>query len=210
MTFYEKVIGLCNQKGISPSALATAIGQTRAAASGWRTSIPRSTTIKKLADYFGVPVSYFTEEETTKLAPNIYSVDGIINMSVIGTIKAGYGGVAAEIPTGETSPIPLEFLRGQPRDEFFLLRVRGNSMYPRVLEGDLVLCRRCDTVEDGAVAVVLYNGDEATLKKVHYEIGKNWVELQPCNPEYAPMRVCGNDLDNLRILGRVVKSIRDF
>ena len=210
MTFYEKVIGLCNEKGISPSALATAIGQTRAAATGWKQGMPRATTIKKIADYFGVPVSYFVDEEQPSLAPNIYSVDGIIPMPVIGTIKAGYGGIAAEIPTGETCPIPLEFLRGQQRDDFFLLRVRGNSMYPRVLEGDLVLCRRCDTVEDGAVAVVLYNGDEATLKKVHYELGKNWVELQPCNPEYAPMRVTGADLDNLRILGRVVKSIRDF
>ena len=55
--FYEQFIRLCNEKGVSPSAAAIAIGLDKSAASRWaRGSVPRGTTLDKLADYFGVTV----------------------------------------------------------------------------------------------------------------------------------------------------------
>ena len=65
MDFYEKLIGLCKQKGVSRSKMADDIGISRSAPQGWaeRNSAPRFSTIKMIADYFGVPVSYFSEDD---------------------------------------------------------------------------------------------------------------------------------------------------
>ncbi len=67
--FYTKFVKLCNERNISPSAVAEQIGLSRAANTKWGAGqIPRKATMQKIADYFGVPVSYFSEEapETEK------------------------------------------------------------------------------------------------------------------------------------------------
>lgn len=67
--FYKKYIELCNSKGLAPSYVGLQIGVTKATVSGWKKgSLPRDTQLQKIADYFGVPVSYFSEEaqETEK------------------------------------------------------------------------------------------------------------------------------------------------
>lgn len=67
--FYDKYIALCSRKGITPSAAAKEIGINKAAVSNWkyRKNGPSDVTMRKIADYFGVPVSELTEE--TKKAP---------------------------------------------------------------------------------------------------------------------------------------------
>lgn len=67
MDFYTKLIELCKQKGVSRSKMADDIGISRSAPQGWaeKGAVPRFETIKKIADYFGVPVSYFTDGSTT-------------------------------------------------------------------------------------------------------------------------------------------------
>lgn len=67
--FYKKFIELCNENGVTPSYVGNQIGVSKAAVSGWKTgSMPRDTQLAKIADYFGVPVSYFSGEtlETEK------------------------------------------------------------------------------------------------------------------------------------------------
>ena len=76
--FYDKFLTLCIKKNMSPSAAAIDAGFSNAAAAGWKKgATPRGSAVKKLADYFGVPVSYFSEEdqETEKspaLQPGIF------------------------------------------------------------------------------------------------------------------------------------------
>ena len=67
MTFYEKVNALCLERGTSITAVATALGYSQSAPTTWKNSkgLPRANTIKKLSEYFGVPVSYFTDGSTT-------------------------------------------------------------------------------------------------------------------------------------------------
>lgn len=63
MTFYDKVNELCKERGISITALALALGFSKGTPSNWKgmTKPPRADTVKKVADYFGVSVSYFSE-----------------------------------------------------------------------------------------------------------------------------------------------------
>jgi transcriptional regulator with XRE-family HTH domain len=63
-TFYERYIALCAQKGKSASKAATEMGFSNATASGWKAGkVPQDSTIQTIANYFGVPTSYFMEEE---------------------------------------------------------------------------------------------------------------------------------------------------
>lgn len=66
------------------------------------------------------------------------------------------------------------------------------------------------SVDSGSVAVVLYGNEEATVKTVKYVNGENQLELIPANPDYEPKHIEGAELEKCRILGRVVKLIRDL
>lgn len=87
----------------------------------------------------------------------------------------------------------------------FALTCKGDSMAPRYLDGDIV-CIRCQPqVENGQIAAVLI-GDEATLKRF-YQNGDT-VTLQAENPAYSPLVYRGEELNEIRIEGRVVGFCR--
>lgn len=127
---------------------------------------------------------------------------------IIGEVAAGFGSEAVEEETGDYEQIPIEWLRGHNPDNFFVLRVKGDSMYPDFQEGDCVLVHRQSSVDSGTVAVMLYDGGIATLKKVRYKKNESWVELIPRNPEYQTKRIENWDLNECRVLGEVRRLIR--
>ena len=86
----------------------------------------------------------------------------------------------------------------------FCLRAQGDSMIDaRIHDGDIVYVRKQEAVDNGEVAVVLI-GDEATLKRVYYYPDKQKLLLQPANPKYEPFIYVGDELDQIRILGKAV------
>ena len=134
-------------------------------------------------------------------------VDSIIDFPIIASVSAGYDGLAVEEYTDEVETLPFSMLKGYPPDELRVLRVVGESMYPRFLDGDKVLIHvQCD-VDDGDVAVVIYNGDEATLKQFFHIVGG--VRLVAYNPEYPPKIITGADAEQVYVFGKVLKLIRD-
>ena len=200
------------KRGLKQSELADILHVKQNTISNWengKTEINNTDAIK-LAEFFGVSVDYLLGREETKNPPNVYDVDGIVSYEVLGTVRAGYNGSINEIPTGEIIEIPFSMINGGEKGEYFVLQVKGNSMYPRLLDGDKILCKRTSSVDSGTLAVVLYDGEDATVKKVVYTPGENWIELVPFNPEFAPKRISGAELEICRILGKVVKLIRDL
>ncbi len=141
-----------------------------------------------------------SEGEAGFSAPRI--TGDYVTYPVIGELAAGYDHVAMEDWSGETIDIPRSYLRGHPYEDFFVLTVNGNSMYPLYIEGDKVLVLRQTTLtRSGEIGVVLYDGDLATLKKVEYVAGEDWMKLIAINPEYPPKLIQGPDLELCRILG---------
>lgn len=208
--FWTKLDELCSAKGISPNALCSYLGLSNATATKWKNGAsPRNSTLKKIADYFDVTVEELLGKNDTNTG-NIFVNEDIVNMEIIGSVKAGYDGLAYEERTGETTPVPTAFFKGGDKNDFFLLRVNGNSMYPKMIDGDLVLVHRTTSVDSGTIAVILYGNNEATIKTVNYVYGENWLDLVPANPEYQTRHIEGTDLENCRILGKVVKLIRDL
>ena len=206
---------LRKERGIKQNTLCKELGISQSTLSGWENSVyePDQNMVIRLADYFGVSVDYLLGRDASahsRTIDNAYVPDAIVPFRVIGTIKAGFDGAVEELSTGDLISIPLEMLGGRPASDYFVLQVRGNSMYPKILDGDRVLVLRTDSVDSGATAVIIYNGDEATIKKVVYSPGNKYVDLVPNNPEYDTRRIFANELDQLHIIGKAVKLIRDI
>ncbi|MBE5801103.1 MAG: LexA family transcriptional regulator [Clostridiales bacterium] len=83
----------------------------------------------------------------------------------------------------------------------FALRCKGDSMAPRLLDGDLVFIRQQPSVDNGQIAAVLID-TEATLKHVY--VSPSSIQLVAENPAYAPIVLTGEDAENARILGKAV------
>ncbi len=130
----------------------------------------------------------------------------ITKLPIIGTITAGYDGLAYEEDLGDIEVLDTA-LGGYAPEECFVLRIKGNSMYPLFLDKDLVLVHKQSHVDSGTIAVVLYNGDEATVKKVVYKQGENWLDLVPSNPDYMTKHIEKKDLEQCLILGKVISLV---
>lgn len=130
---------------------------------------------------------------------------------VIGEIAAGFDHLAVEDWDGDFINIPNSYLRGHTREEFFVLRVKGDSMYPMYQDGDKVLILKQSTTNySGQVGAVMYDDDKASLKKIEYIVGEDWMRLVPINPNVAPEMIEGERLAHCRVLGIPKLLIRDI
>lgn len=136
-------------------------------------------------------------------------VGSLVPVRLIASVRAGYGGTAIATWDGEYEMIPEFMLKGYSPDECVLFKVKGDSMYPRILDGDKIVVHEQPSVDSGDTAIVVYNGDEGTVKKVNYVTGEDWVELIPNNPEYPIKRIEGIDLEECRVYGKVIGLFRD-
>ena len=89
-------------------------------------------------------------------------------------------------------------------DADFCLTAQGDSMInARIFDGDILFVKKQSTVQDGEIAVVLIE-DSATVKRVYYDKENNVLTLIPENPTHKPMRFTGSQLEQIRILGKVI------
>lgn len=104
--------------------------------------------------------------------------------------------------------IPLDWLKGNKK--YFALKVNGESMSPKFLDGDVLIVNQQDNCENGAYAIVTVNGNDATFKKVIKK--EEGIILQPLNPNFEPVMYSNKDIQELpiRILGVVVEIRRSI
>ena len=111
------------------------------------------------------------------ITTNLFSFQWSVNQA------AGYP-MYAEQRIEEMFPVDTRFvnLNGYSKDDFFYLRIKGNSMAPYILDNDLVLVRRQSIVDNNELAVVLCNSETATVKRVVFAGDK--IILNSDNKEY--------------------------
>lgn len=119
-----------------------------------------------------------------------------------------YGEIAAGIPIEAIEDIVDEeeiSADMAASGEHIALRIKGDSMSPRIQSGDVVIIRLQPQVENGEVAAVLVNGDSATLKVVRKE--KNGLWLFAANPAYLPVFYSSDECEALpiSIIGKMVE-----
>lgn len=134
-----------------------------------------------------------------------YSKDTLIMLPVYGRISAGEP-ITTITETEEYMPMDIRFfnLQGYQKEDFFFLRIKGHSMEPTIADNDLVLIRKQPVVNNNEIAAVLYNNEDATVKRV--VIAEDKIILSSDNKEYAAMVF---DSSNCRIIGKVLKKLGD-
>lgn len=138
------------------------------------------------------------------------TTDDFALFPVIGDIAAGYDKIAVEDWQGETVCIPNYYLKGRSKEDFLVLCVKGDSMYPIYQDGDKVLILRQNSLDySGQIGAVIYD-DCATLKKVEYKKGEDWLKLIPVNPVYPPKRIENEELERCIVLGVPKLLIREI
>ncbi len=89
--------------------------------------------------------------------------------------------------------------------DFFGLQIKGDSMEPRITEGDVVIVRQQEDAETGETVIVLINGEDATCKRLKkYADG---IMLISNNPKYEPMVFSNQEIVEkpVKIIGKVVE-----
>lgn len=141
-------------------------------------------------------------------SPNI--TEDYTTFPVIGDIAAGYNHIAIESWDGDKVDVPNSYLKGYSPQDFFVLCVKGDSMYPQYQDGDKVLILRQSTVNySGDVGAVIYDDEISTLKKVEFVKGEDWLRLVPINPNVPPILIEGEDLEHCRVMGVPKLLIRE-
>ena len=136
-----------------------------------------------------------------------YLLGEAVRIPVIGTIRAGIPLAAIE-DIEDWEEIPADMAK---KGEFVALRVKGDSMLPDIKDGDVAIIRRQESIENGQIAAVIVNGDDATIKKVRLLpdgimlIGLNTEVYEP--PFYSKQEIF--DLP-VRIYGKLVEVRRKF
>ena len=192
---------------LSQAELSALLGVHQTAVSQWecgRTQ-PDVSSLKKLAALYSVPLEALLGGAAEASAdPEKY--DAVRRrvraesrrVPILGSVQAGVPVSAVEDIVGY---VALDE-DGPEGEEFFALRVRGDSMEPRFMEGDVVIVRRQDDAESGDVVVAL-TGDDATIKQLRKR--DDGILLVPFNHAYDPLVFTRADAENVRILGKVVE-----
>lgn len=136
------------------------------------------------------------EAEPTETVDNIYKLDKI-KLPFLGKVACGEPIFADE---DRESYIMI----GTDIGADFCLQCQGDSMInARIHDGDIVFVKKTDIVENGEIAVVIID-DEATLKRFFYYREQNLVILKPENPKYQDIILTGEQLNQVRVIGRAV------
>lgn len=209
MNNYYKLIGRNIErqrklKKISAEELGNRVGLTKKTIRRYETGDIRILfeRVMDIAKALEVDPKVFYEDTALNLYPPIETVKEFTSIPIVGSISCGNGILAFE-DIEDYEDIPSSWLNG---GEYFFLRAKGDSMInARIYDGDLLLIRRQETVENGEIAAVFLNG-EAVLKRVYKTDGT--LILQSENPKYKPIIVKGDE--NTKVIGRLKKVVLDF
>lgn len=153
-------------------------------------------TILKIADYYGVTTDYILGKENDNTTNTLYYM-----CPVYGKISAGIPNWAEECIEGRL-PIDPELMGIINPEEHYFLRVNGESMNKIIKNGAYALIHKQDIVDDGDIAVVLVNDDEATLKK--FSLQGDFIVLMPESHDNSFKQQIYTKSDNIKVIGKYV------
>lgn len=172
---------------------------------GFRT--PDYELLKKIAELYDVSTDYLLGKSNIKnqIKEN-FNTNNFIKLPIIKVIKAGEPLLTIKNIIGYDY-IPI---KSNNNENCFFLKIIDDSMnLSRILEGDLVLVIKQEKIENGEIAVILVDKENATIKR--YYKADNIITLMPnsSNPEHKP-RVIDSKITNIKVIGKVIRAIINF
>lgn len=222
---YERYLQLLTENKCKSADVAKATQIPPSTFSDWKKgkSSPKQDKLQKIADHFGVQVEWLTgaSEYKTKqemfqhfdnvtdipaLRSEVFRLERGMQIPVLGEVAAGQP-IFAEEKYIDYEEISEKMSKS---GTFFGLRIKGDSMSPRISEGDTVIVRQQDDAESGDVVIVLINGETATCKRLmKYAEG---ITLLSFNPTYEPMTFSNKEIleKPVKIIGKVVENRQKY
>lgn len=194
------------ERGLTLKQIADKIGVTEATVQRWESGNIKSLRqgrISQLAEILHTtPAVLMGWEEDNIVILDDYKYYEVPRYD---SIAAGFGVIADSQPIG-TDLLPFKSL--YDASETMTIKVTGDSMYPKIEDGDVIAVKKQTSVDSGTVAAVLIDGQDAVVKKVTY--GDDWIILHSFNPEYMDREFRGADVQRIRIMGKVTKIIKEM
>lgn len=196
---------------IKQTELCQILGITQGALSGWENERyePDIKSLKKMAEIFDVSIDYIlgvidTKQPTSPSNLVFLNEKNTYMLPVFESVSAGFGSSAND---NITDYMPCYLNSEYEAQESIFIKVTGDSMYPKIEEGDLIQVHKQTSVDSGSIAVVLLDQTDGLVKRVKY--GTDWIELHSINPMYPVQRFEGKDVLRIEILGLVKKIIKN-
>ena len=207
MDTINKIMELLAKKKLEQQNLTDYLGVHKSTFSAWKSGNSKSYMkyIDRIADYFNVSTDYLLGGTDT-ISSNISEIipqDKIYQIPVYESVSAGFGAYASDCII---DMLPMVIDNPYDAPDTIAIKVSGDSMYPKIEDGDIIVVRKQESVDSGDVAVMLLDGDEGLVKKVVY--GDTWIELHSFNPEYKTRRFDNEEVLRLRVVGKVLKIVK--
>lgn len=210
MNFRTRLKQLRNEKKINQRELAIFLKVAPSTISMYESGQrePNFEVLESLADFFNVDLNYLLgkSDKTTKLMIEDSQPPQGLQIPVLGNVAAG-------IPISAVEDI-LDYeeidASWKSQGEFFALRIKGDSMQPKMDDGDVVIVRQQSDANSGDTVIALVNGDDATCKKLQKT--ENGIMLVSTNPNYLPIFFSNEEIVTkpVVILGKVVELRSKF
>lgn len=193
----ELVKKLTEEQEMSMSELARRVGTAKSAISRYFNGT-REFPLNKVEDF--ASALHTTPDFLLGMEYESQTQQGL-QIPVLGTVLAGIP-ISAVEDILDYEEIDSSF---QSQGEFFALRIKGDSMQPKMDDGDVVIIRQQSDANSGDTVIVLVNGDDATCKKLQKT--ENGIILVSTNPNYLPMFYSNEEIATkpVVILGKVVE-----
>lgn len=208
MSIAENIKRIRLEHGLSQAELGKIAGVSDKAVSTLELGIkvPRMGAVEKMANYFGIAKSVIVDDvqptptKQPTIPPGFEPMPAMDVVPLVGRIACGTP-IMAEENIEQMVCVPSRW------HSTFTLTCKGDSMEPRIHDGDLVAIRSQPEVENGEIAAVRI-GEEATLKHVY--LHENFIELRPENPAFGSIILNREDMNTVVIEGKAVGLCRDI
>lgn len=196
--------------GLTMLEVAQAIGVSEAAVSRYERGSIKNMRRDRIAKYAQIlqvdPTEFLGLGEPAPPQPNGQALDqsNIYMIPIYETVSAGFGAYADDHVTGYE---PVYLSSEREARETLAITVRGDSMYPKIEEGDLVVVHQQDYFDNGDIVVAVVLGTEDGFVKRAFRSGDR-LSLESINPSYPPMTFSGARIEDVRIMGVVRKIIK--
>ncbi len=206
MDTINKIIELLAERNLEQQALTDYLGLHKSTFTVWKSGKSKSYKkyIEKIAEFFQVSTDtllYHSKSESN--IAGVFSQDKIYRIPVFATVSAGFGSYAED---DIVDYLPMLIDNPYDVDDTIAIKVKGDSMYPKIEDGDIIVVRKQESVDSGDIAVMLLDGEEGLVKKVVY--GPTWIELHSLNPDYKTRRFDNEEVLRLRVVGKVQKVVK--
>lgn len=206
--FWENFYNLCENNGEKPLHVVKKLGIAAGSTTKWKNgAIPNGSNLAKIANYFGITVDELLNNDSPKFTPAAETQqldqDNLRMVPLYESVAAGFGAYASE---DIQDYMPAYFHNPADADSTICIKVKGDSMRPKIEDGDIIQVHKQESVDNGQIAVVMVDDTDGYVKIVHYD--STGVDLQSLNPHYAPLRFKGNDAARIRVVGLVTQVIK--